>query len=143
MASGKKSLLYIAGAVAAIYFGVQALRYRQVANKLLYTLGAVSIDGTKVKVTINILNPTGVSATIRSIAGDMLSNGNKIATVQYFGKTIVSANASTAITIELVPSVLGIVSTISNVLYGGYKPNFKLIGAANVNNISIPLNITN
>jgi LEA14-like dessication related protein len=143
MASGNKSLLYIAGAVAAIYFGVQALRYRQVANKLLYTLGDVSIDGTKIRVTINILNPTGVSATIKSIAGDMLTNGNKIATVQYFGKTIVSANASTAITIELVPSVLGIVSTISNALYGGYKPNFKLIGTANVNNISIPLNITN
>lgn len=143
MASGKKSLLYIAGAVAAIYFGVQALRYRQVANKLLYTLGAVSIDGTKVKVTINILNPTGVSATIKSIAGDMLTNGNKIATLQYFGKTIVQPNASTAITIELVPSALGLISTVANALCSGYKPNFKLIGTANVNNISIPLNITN
>jgi len=143
MASGKKSLLYVAGAIAAIYFGVQVLRYRQVANKLLYTLGAVSIDGTKVKVTINILNPTGIGATIKSIAGDMLTNGAKIATVQYFGKTVVAPNASTAITIELIPSALGLISTIANALYGGYKPNFKLIGAANVNNISIPLNITN
>jgi len=140
---GKKSLIYVAGAAAAIYFGIQIMRYRQVANKLLYTLGGVSIDGTKVKVTINILNPTGVSATIRSIAGDMLTNGNKIATLQYFGKTIVQPNASTSITIELVPSAVGLITTVANAIYGGYKPNFKLIGTANVNNISIPINVTN
>lgn len=140
---GKKSLIYVAGAAAAIYFGIQIMRYRQVANKLLYTLGGVSIDGTKVKVTINILNPTGVSATIRSIAGDMLTSGNKIATLQYFGKTIVQPNASTSITIELVPSAVGLITTVANAIYGGYKPNFKLIGTANVNNISIPINVTN
>jgi len=140
---GKKSLIYVAGAAAAIYFGVQIMRYRQVANKLLYTLGGVSIDGTKVKVTINILNPTGVSATIRSIAGDMLTNGNKIATLQYFGKTVVQPNASTSITIELVPSAVGLITTVANAIYSGYKPNFKLIGTANVNNISIPINVTN
>lgn len=140
---GKKSLFYVAGAAAAIYFGIQIMRYRQVANKLLYTLGGVSIDGTKVKVTINILNPTGVSATIRSIAGDMLTNGNKIATLQYFGKTVVQPNASTSITIELVPSAVGLIATVANALYGGYKPNFKLIGTANVNNISIPINVSN
>lgn len=119
------------------------MRYRQVANKLLYTLGAISIDGTKVKVTINILNPTGVSATIKSIAGDMLASGNKIATLQYFGKTVVQPNASTAITVELVPSAVGLIATVANALYGGYKPNFKLIGTANVNNISIPINVSN
>lgn len=140
---GKKSLIYVAGAAAAIYFGIQIMRYRQVANKLLYTLGGVSIDGTKVKVTINILNPTGVSATIRSIAGDMLTNGNKIATLQYFGKTVVQPNASTSITIELVPSAVGLITTVANAIYGGYKPNFKIIGTANVNNISIPINVTN
>lgn len=140
---GKKSLLYVAGAAAAIYFGIQIMRYRQVANKLLYTLGAISIDGTKVKVTINILNPTGVSATIKSIAGDMLASGNKIATLQYFGKTVVQPNASTAITVELVPSAVGLIATVANALYGGYKPNFKLIGTANVNNISIPINVSN
>lgn len=140
---GKKSLIYVAGAAAAIYFGIQIMRYRQVANKLLYTLGGVSIDGTKVKVTINILNPTGVSATIRSIAGDILTNGNKIATLQYFGKTVVQPNASTSITIELVPSAVGLITTVANAIYSGYKPNFKLIGTANVNNISIPINVTN
>jgi hypothetical protein len=137
-----KSVLLILGAAGAVYFAIQALRYRQVANKLSYTLGNVSFSGTIVNVTINVLNPTGVSATLKSIVGDVVSSGGSVATVQYFGKTIIRANSSTAITVQLVPRAIGVASLLYSLISYGGKPNFKLVGSANINNINIPITIT-
>jgi len=62
----------------------------------------------KILVKLSVLNPTGQSVNIKSIVGNLLLNNNVIATVESFINNRIEPNNKSTITLDLVPSGVGI-----------------------------------
>lgn len=137
-----KSILLTGLGLLAVYFGYNLFRYKQVADKLRFTIAGIGVKSGKIIISIGILNPTGVSATIRSMVGDLYNENAKIATITNFEKTIVRPNSSTIINITLIPNAIGIISAISDIISDGLKNKLRIVADANINNITVPINIT-
>lgn len=139
-----KGLLgFAALSAAALYF---LSRKKQFVKSAVFTFEKLDFDLKKKKILVKlgILNPTGQTATINSVVGNLSVNGSPIATVENFEKMNISATGKSFLNLKLSPSVAGIWTVLKNFVKAKFKGTGKstaiFTGTANVNGVSIPIN---
>lgn len=129
-------LLLIAGVVALWAFS----KAHTGANLQFLPLGA-SWDGGALQVQIGVQNPTNDSLQFQSLAGTVYINGTAAGTISDFTPAIIAPNAQTPVTLTYNPSIFGVASVVINQLNNGGGVTIGLKGSANVNGISLPVNL--
>ncbi len=101
----------------------------------------------KIFVFLSVANPTGQTLNINAVSGNLLINGTILASVESFDKTIIQPTAKSTIKLQLIPSALGLLTQLKNVIQlikekkKKTKLNAKFIGAVNMEGISIPVDL--
>lgn len=101
-----------------------------------------SLSSPQLLITLSLDNPTGVSATLASIQGEIYANGTYIARVAYNTLQEIAPYNRTFITLNIIPAMSSVVITALSYAFSGAKGvlfNFK--GDAVVNSIPVPLNM--
>src|SRR5689334_21278732 len=129
-------LLLIAGMVALWVYS----KAHTGANLQFLPLGA-SWDGGALHVQIGVQNPTNDSLQFQSLAGTVYINGTAAGTITDFTPAIIAPNAQTPVTLTYSPSIFGVASSLINLLNNGGGVTIGLKGNANVNGISLPVNL--
>jgi LEA14-like dessication related protein len=104
-------------------------------------LGA-SWSGGALQVDIGVQNPTNDTLQLNSLAGSVFVNGTIIGNVSDFTPRLITANQQTAIQLTYTPNLLGTAAAILNQVNNGGGIQIAINGAANVNGISLPINLT-
>lgn len=139
----KTSIFWILGGAAALYFLSKLTFSKKINFSLRGLKPSGSIFAPKVAVLIGVQNPTNQRATLKSLSGSISVNGKYLANLSSFGDQIIQPNAESLITLEAKPSVLGVFSSIKELLNtpsGQSEANFD--GSANVDGINYPINET-
>lgn len=132
-------------AIGALGFGIwYILRKSSVAKSAQFSFENIDVDLRKQKVlmTLGVLNPTNTPLTFNSVVGNLLLNGNQVATIDSFEQVTIAPTAKTNIKITLRPSVVGIFSTIKDIVKSklqGRKVNAEFVGNANIDGITFPV----
>lgn len=132
-------------AIGALGFGLwYILRKKSVATNAQFSFEKLDVNIPKQKVimTLGVMNPTNNTITFNSVVGALLLNGNQVATIESYDKTIIAPTAKTNIVLSLRPSVIGIFQTIKDVWKSklqGAKINAEFVGSANVDGITFPV----
>jgi len=129
-------LLLIAGAVALWVYS----KAHTGANLQFLPLGA-NWDGGSLHIQIGVQNPTNDSLQFQSLAGTVYINGTAAGTISDFTPAIIAPNSQTPITLSYTPSIFGVAAAVINQLNNGGGVTIGLKGSANVNGISIPVNV--
>lgn len=140
----KKYLGLIIAAGAAYYF----FRKYRVGKNARFYFKAVSIKGKKLVIRIAVQNPTNSSIKLQSLAGEVYANDKLVGNVSSFTPIQIAANSETVLSFDIVPNVAGLINLISNFVKTLVKKTqklglrIKLDGTANVDGISLPVNIS-
>lgn len=137
-----KLFLWIAGAGLGIYL----LSRVSLGKKLNFVFQSITTGGTflqpTIDLTIAVQNPTNQTATIRSISGQVLLNNKFVSNISSFNQQTIQPNSESFLTIKARPSLIGVFTTIKNVLTNKTGNNvFTINGNANVDNVSLPFSI--
>jgi len=140
-----KSIIGLGIGAAAIYL---LLGKKSLAKSATFSFEKLGIDlrNKKLKLSLGANNPTGSSATLKSITGALYLSGKQVASVESFNTVRILPNAKTIITIDVRPSLSGIWSTIKSILQNkgksaaALKATFE--GFANVDGVSFPIKTT-
>jgi hypothetical protein len=117
---------------------------KRLKETALFSFDGVRIANNKLQIKLGLSNPTNASVTINSIVGVLNSKGNDIANVQSFEKVTILPNNKTIISLDVTPSLIGLFTTVKQIVKkGGLKNlNLKFKGTANVNGLPLPIDIT-
>ncbi len=135
------------GTVLLVGAGLYGVWYM---SQLGLATGTVSIvlDGVEIKgitnyvVNLKIQNVSNISVNVNSLTGDILLNGNELASISYFDKLTVPANGQINIPIKVSPSLLDLPSALRGLLQSGLiNLNFSIIGLVNANGLVLPFNL--
>jgi hypothetical protein len=137
----KNLLLLLAAFGTAGYFFYKKKQVTTAATSVRFNLKQIKLSGTNIILKLGVLNASSQSATLKSIVGDLVLSGNTIATVKTFNPVSIKPAAETDIELTLVPTGVGIVTTIANLVTGKKIKGFTFTGKANVNNMLIPISI--
>ena len=131
--------ILVLGGVA--YWAYSRKRLKETA---LFSFDGVRIANNKLQIKLGLSNPTNASVTINSIVGVLNSKGNDIANVQSFEKVTILPNNKTFINLDVTPSLVGLFTTVKQIVKkGGLKNlNLKFKGTANVNGLPLPIDLT-
>lgn len=131
--------ILVLGGVA--YWAYSRKRLKETA---LFSFDGVRIANNKLQIKLGLSNPTNASVTINSIVGVLNSKGNDIANVQSFEKVTILPNNKTFINLDVTPSLVGLFTTVKQIVKkGGLKNlNLKFKGTANVNGLPLPIDVT-
>lgn len=139
----KKTLLWVLGAGAALYF-FSKMAFKNKANFLLQS---VNVGGSflapKVLVRIAVQNPTNSQITLKSLSGSLSVNGKYLSNLSSFGDQVILPNSENVIELNARPSVIGVFNSIKELLTtpsGQLNANF--VGTANVDGFSVPIDQT-
>lgn len=114
------------------------------ANKIKVLFRGVKLSGTVLKPKFNlkfgVQNPTGSSAKINSLVGQVEANGKIVADVSTFNTQIIGPQKESIYEITAEPYGAGIFKTIKEFVKLGNKINFVFTGSINVDNIDYPVN---
>lgn len=137
----KKSILWVVGLGLVGYY---LLTRRSLAKNITFDLADVKFKGTVLKPIIQIFfsinNPTRQQATLRGLTGKIKFNGSAFANVTNFVPQTIMASQETIISIDVKPSIIGLSSTIIDLIRGKSKGgNISFEGSANVDGIMIPI----
>lgn len=117
---------------------------QNLANKIKVLFRGVKLSGSLLKPKFNlkfgVQNPTGASAQINSLVGQVEANGKIIADVSSFSTQVISPKQESIYEITAEPYGAGIVKTIKEYIKSGKKINFVFTGTMNVDNIDYPVN---
>ena len=116
---------------------------KRLKETALFSFDGVRIANNKLQIKLGLSNPTNASVTINSIVGVLNSKGNDIANVQSFEKVTILPNNKTFISLDVTPSLLGLFTTVKQIVKkGGLKNlNLKFKGTANVNGLPLPIDV--
>lgn len=113
-----------------------------------FSFQKMSINWKKKQILIGIgvQNPTSSSVTIDSISGELLVNGNSLATIENNTKITIQGKANSIIPLILKPSLVGLFAQVRALLAKGdkgkkKKVNAKFVGVANLGGLIIPLDL--
>jgi hypothetical protein len=137
----KNLLLLLAAFGTAGYFFYKKKQVTTAATSVRFNLKQIKLSGTNIILKLGVLNASSQSATLKSIVGDLVLSGNTIATVKTFNPVSIKPAAETDIEITLVPTGLGIITTVANLVTGKKIKGFTFNGKANVNNMLVPVSI--
>lgn len=117
---------------------------KRLKETALFSFDGVRIANNKLQIKLGLSNPTNASVTINSIVGVLNSKGNDIANVQSFEKVTILPNNKTFISLDVTPSLVGLFTTVKQIVRkGGFKNlNLKFKGTANVNGLPLPIDVT-
>ena len=117
---------------------------KRLKETALFSFDGVRIANNKLQIKLGLSNPTNASVTINSIVGVLNSKGNDIANVQSFEKVTILPNNKTFISLDVTPSLIGLFTTVKQIVRkGGLKNlNLKFKGTANVNGLPLPIDVT-
>jgi LEA14-like dessication related protein len=130
--------LLIAAAAGAYYYTQSKKKF---AGSVQFGLKSLKLSGVNVITKMGVLNPTNQTATIKSIVATLYLNNSPIATVKSFTPVTIQAAKETDIDIVFVPSGLGIFSSIVEFVKGGKIKGVRMVGNANVDGVTMPINI--
>lgn len=136
-----KTFLGIAAGAGILYWLYSRKRLKETA---LFSFDGVRIANNKLQVKLGLSNPTNASVTINSIVGVLNSKGNDIANVSSFEKVTIAPNNKTFISLDVTPSLVGLFTTVKQIVKrGGLKNlNLRFKGTANVNGLPLPIDLT-
>jgi len=134
-------LALIAG--GAWYF----LRKGSAAKNTTWRFAGFSADLKKMVLNVTLVagNPTGVSLTVQSLAGDVYLNGKPIASLAQFTPQTILANAETPIKLKVKPNLLGLGATLKALISQGtdaLRGKLRFVGTSRVQGITIPVDTT-
>ncbi len=117
---------------------------KRLKETALFSFDGVRIANNKLQIKLGLSNPTNASVTINSIVGVLNSKGNDIANVQSFEKVTILPNNKTMISLDVTPSLIGLFTTVKQIVRkGGLKNlNLRFKGTANVNGLPLPIDVT-
>lgn len=140
----KKLLLLLGVAGAVFLYTVQ--RKSQVARSVLFSFDKlnVSLRNKTINFVLGILNPANASILVKSIVGQIIFNGNAIASVETFQPITIEGNKKTQINLLIKPSGVGIFQLLIDfykMKQANQKATANIIfkGFANVDNITMPI----
>lgn len=114
------------------------------ANRIKVLFRGVKLSGSVLKPKFNlkfgVQNPTGSSAQINSLVGQVEANGKIIADVSSFNTQVIAPKKESIYEITAEPYGAGIFKTIKEYIKSGNKINFVFTGSMNVDNIDYPVN---
>jgi len=117
---------------------------KNLANKIKVLFRGVKFSGSVLKPKFNlkfgVQNPTGSSAQINSLVGQVEANGKIIADVSSFATQLIAPKKESIYEITAEPYGAGIFKTIKEFIKGGNKINFVFTGSINVDNVDYPVN---
>ena len=127
----------IAAAAGALYFFARKKRF---AQSVKFGLRGIKLSGTTVVAKISILNPSAQTATIKSMLGTLYYDGKPVATVKNFKPVQVRPAGETQTELIFVPSLLGVLSSLADLVGTKKVKGFKIVGSALVDGVLMPLN---
>jgi hypothetical protein len=89
-----------------------------------------------------IVNPTNTPLAVRSLAGDLLINGEQFASVQQTENLEIPANNEVIYSVKVTPSAMGIVTTLINMLRRKQKYSVTFTGSLNSSGVVLPISET-
>ena len=142
---GKKSsnnlLLIGAAAIAAWYFFTRS----NALNSLIFTPVGLGVQGPGISLAVNVANPTNTPLTLSSLAGSLNIQGSAVGNVTDFQPSVIAANSQTQINLLITPNVFGLAAGVINEIDGNEGSGSiqaSLSGTANVNGVTIPINLS-
>jgi hypothetical protein len=127
----------IAAAAGALYFFARKKRF---AASVRFELKQIKLQGSNVIAKIGVLNPSNEQAVIKSVLGTLYYNGKAIATVKNFKATTVRAASESDLEMIFVPSLVGVLSSLADLVGTKKVKGFKIVGSALVDGVLVPLN---
>jgi LEA14-like dessication related protein len=139
--NGNLNWLWIAGGLLGVYY-ISQLSVG--LSNVQFNVEDVEIKSlSDILVTMNIQNVSGATATVNSLTGNILLNGNQLAAISDFKSVLVPGNGQVNLPIDVNLSIFGLPQVVQNLFAGGGNQlNFSVVGAANVDGVVIPFNQT-
>lgn len=112
-------------------------------NFLPGTVLSLDMQGTSpvLLVSMVVQNTSQQTFTLKSIAGDVMSNNYWVGNVSYWLPQVIAPNQQSTIKLEIRLALIGIVQDIINAFqYGNFQQEIVLKANANVDNIQVPIN---
>lgn len=142
----RKYIPYLFGAVA-LYAILKLKRGATIANRALFSIDKMNVDIRKrqINLILGILNPASGSIKINSVVGNLVLNGQSIASIENFTGLVVKGNAKSFLSLIMKPSGMGIVNLLIDFINAKKNKEkttavVQFIGTANVDGIAIPIN---
>jgi LEA14-like dessication related protein len=132
-------LLLGAGAYALYYLGNVGVA----TNTIQVIFSGVNIKSlTDYVVTMTVQNISNASLTVNAMSGNLLLNGNQVASMSDFTPRVIPAAGQVNIDIEITPNLLDIPSAIQNLIQTpGQNLVFTAVGNVNVSGLVLPFNL--
>ena len=140
--ANKNAGLKILGFLGLGWLAYRFLGATNFAYKVKFEVKAIGTKGLNAVVKIAVLNPTTQNFTLNNFVGGLIAQGREVAIIKNFTPTQLHANSATEIELIFVPSVLGIVELVKDIVThttGSY--GLGIVGNANVSSVSIPVNL--
>jgi len=117
---------------------------KRLKETALFSFDGVRIANNKLQIKLGLSNPTNASVTINSIVGVLNTKGSDIANISSFEKITILPNNKTFINLDVAPSLIGIFTTVKQIVKKGGLKNLslKFKGTANVNGLPLPIDLT-
>lgn len=109
------------------------------ANALRMQIVDVDVDWYRIRLILNLQNPTSGNIVLRSVVGDLYVNGTKVANVSTFGYWSIPGNGQ--LQFPLVGNFItrNMVNTIMSFFQGKKRFEIHFVGTINVNSEMMPL----
>jgi LEA14-like dessication related protein len=111
------------------------------AGSLAIRLTDIDIDWQRIRLTLQISNPTTGNIIIRSIIGDLYVNGTIIGKVLTQGYHVINANGTLQLPVNAQLSLGPAVQTYINSLRNREPLHIDFVGSINLNNQLMPVRL--
>lgn len=111
------------------------------ANAMRVQVLDIDVDWQRIRLTLNVQNPTSGNIVLRAIYGDLFVNGTKVANVSYSGYTSIPAASSNYFNIEgrFIAQNMG--PLLNDLVAGRKRYDLVFHGSANINSELVPFNL--
>lgn len=137
-----KNLWWIIGGAAALFFLTRGKLARSIEFFLSKVRARGNVLSPEIVADIVIQNPTTQRATLRSITGQLLVNGNFVAQIAFFGNTRIQPVGETLVSITARPFLPSSFRALIDILTSPTGQNvISIKGNANIDGITYPVNV--
>lgn len=125
------------------FVGYEAYELAMGTGTLQFIFQGVNFNGlTNWTVNITVQNVSNATVTINSMTGNVLINGNQLASISSFTPTTVPANGQINIPVTVQPSLLSIPGDVQQLIQTpGSNFDFSVQGNANVSGFILPFTL--